>query len=188
MQNTECFNPSIMVRARSSSAVQTLCIPTIAKYSTMQKVLFAPQRAGGQLPSFVVVLFTCPEGILNLFLAPGRGQCKMCGKSFKSELKPKPFYVQEDSLLLILSYASSCVISLLFLTSLITSPCGSTVAWSVQTQNRQLAVPRRLLLISMQPLSGSMNFKLFSADHNNSTVSLKKLKCQQQLCGSRTWQ
>lgn len=73
----------------------------------------------------------------------------MCGKSFKSELKPKPFYVQEDSLLLILSYASSCVISLLFLTSLITSPCGSTVAWSVQTQNRQLAVPRRLLLISM---------------------------------------
>lgn len=46
-----------------------------------------------------------------------------------------------------------CVWSL-FLVGLINSPlCRSAVAWSVQTQDGQLAVARRLLLISMLSLS-----------------------------------
>lgn len=66
--SSENANPGIPVRARSSSVVQTFYIPTIAKYSTTQKVLFGPQGAGGQFPGFAVILLTCQERILNPIL------------------------------------------------------------------------------------------------------------------------
>lgn len=163
----------IPVRARSFSAERMLYIPTITKYSTTQKVLFGPQGAGGHFPRFAIILLTCQERILNPILGSRDSFMQNTWKVLQARTGTQASLYSGKFPTMLESYVLFCVISLLLLSGLINSPvCSSTVTWSVQIQNRQLAVARELLLISMLSLSGSRNFELFSADHNNSPFRL----------------
>lgn len=118
------------------------------------------------------------------FLSPEVALCKIYGRSQNWNSSLSIF----RKITILKSYVSFCVIPLLFLTSITDPPvCSSMVTWSVQTQNRQLAVARELTLISMLSLPGSRNLELFSADHSSLTLGYKNLRYQQQLNASRTW-
>jgi len=168
--SSENADPRIPVRARSSSEVRTLYIATTAKYSATQKVFSGPQGAGGEFPKLAVILLTCQERILNPILGSRDSFMQNTWRVLQARTGTQSSLYSGQLLTMLESYALFHVISLLHLTGLIYSPvCSSMVTWSVQTQKRQLAVARGLLLISMLSLSGSRNFELFSADHNSST-------------------
>lgn len=116
----------IVVRARSFSAVQKLCTPTIAKYSTIHKWVFRPQRAGGHFHIFAGVLLHLSRGNSEFILGMRESLVQNARKIFQVWSETQAF-LHSGEFSLILSFASSWVISPLFLVGLINSPlCRST--------------------------------------------------------------
>lgn len=134
--SSENADPRIPVRARrSSSAVWMFYIPTIAKYSTTQKVLFGPQGAGGLFHRFTVLLVTCQERILNPILGSSDSFMQNMWKVLQARTGTQISLYSWKFRTILKIYASFCVISLFLLTGVVNSPvCSGTVAWSVQTQ------------------------------------------------------
>lgn len=131
-----------------------LYIPTIAKYSVEQKLLFGPQGTQGQFLRFAVMLFTCQERILSSILGFRGSFMQNMWTVFQASTGTQASLYSRKFPAMLESYVLFCVISHLPHSGLINSPvCSSMVTWMTCPKTEQ-----ELLLLS---LSGSRNLVFF---------------------------
>lgn len=109
MQDTKGWNQTPAQRMQipeSQSELEPLqqdecsVFPLLESTQPAQEVLFGPQGAGGEF--FPDLQFYCSPDKREFpipILTPGIASCKIHGRSFKTQLEPRPLYIQEYSLL-----------------------------------------------------------------------------------------